>query len=171
LSLTVTGLAQFGSVFALSVVDVVSCGSSLSLHGFAPNECRWISSYRFMSNHIDFRCRCSRLSGALSVLDPVAMGSVLSLRGPVRLGEVASGSSPMRMASLSMFDYANFGNSLSLQSFSRLGSSASVVGLARLYETRLASSLSGSGSLILVSSAPTCAVARLGRSLSAARIS
>ena len=44
-----------------------------------------------------------------------------------------------------------------------------MLGLARLNEKRLASSLSGSGSLILVSSASTRAVARLGSSLSAVR--
>ena len=74
-SVATLGLARFGSVFAVSVLDFVHLGSSLSLRSFA------------------------RCASGLSVLDFLHLGSSLSLRSFGRCGSALAAFGLVRFGS------------------------------------------------------------------------
>lgn len=108
-SLSVFGVARFGSLFSLSVMEVTNLGSSLSLRSFA------------------------RLGSSVSVLDELNMGSSLSLRSVARLGSRLSLFNCARFGkSLSVLDAGHFGSSMSIRGCTRLGSGLSIFNTLRL---------------------------------------
>jgi len=102
-SLSVFGVARFGSLFSLSVMEVGHMGSAFSLRSFV------------------------RMGSSMSVLSDLCQGSSLSIRRLCRLGSHLSLFNCARFgSSISVLDFQQFGSSMSVRGFVRLGSSVSL---------------------------------------------
>lgn len=128
--MSILGLARFGSLFSLSILDSAVLGSSMSVRSFARLGSS-ISILNFVHVGASFSLRSfGRMGSSLSLFGLTRFGSLfsLSVMDCIHLGaSLAIRSFAKFGASLSVLDFVTLSSSVSVRSFARFGSSLSVL--------------------------------------------